>query len=145
MPHELIELNVRRPVIRILLILLLMIAGAWSYFAVRWYLGNTLAEYFNPAENNLNIAHMAASLAPDDPLTHWRVGQVAQKVLPLDRQTQAIAEYEKAVSLSPQDYRFWMSLGTAHSRAGDPAKAELALKRAVELAPAYAYSRRKAE
>lgn len=141
MPQELIELNVRRPVIRVFLILLLLIAGVWSYFAVRWYLGNTLAEYFNPAENNLNIAHMATSLAPDDPLTHWRVGQVAQKVLPLDQQAQAIAEYEKAVSLSPQDYRFWMSLGTAHGRAGDITKAELALKRAVELAPAYAYPR----
>src|SRR5215208_1138819 len=141
MPHELIQVNVRPPLIRILLILLLLVAGAWSYFVVRWYLGNTLAEYFNPAENNLNVAHMAASLAPDDPLTHWRVGQVSQKMLPLDQQVQAIAEYEKAVSLSPYDYRFWVSLGTAHGRAGDTAKAEQALRRAVELAPAYSYPR----
>jgi tetratricopeptide (TPR) repeat protein len=62
-------------------------------------------------------------------------------MLPLDQQGQAIAEYEKAVSLSPYDYRFWMSLGTAHGRAGDTAKAELALRRAVELAPAYSYPR----
>jgi len=141
MPHELIQVNVRNPLIRILLILLLLVAGVWCYFVVRWYLGNTLAEYFNPAENNLNVAHMAASLAPDDPLTHWRVGQVSQKMLPLDQQAHAIAEYEKAVSLSPYDYRFWMSLGTAHERVGDTAKAELALRRAVELAPAYAYPR----
>ena len=102
-------------------------------------IGNTLAEYFNPTENNLDIAQMAVSMAPDDPLTHWRIAQVSQKVLPLDQQAQAIAEYEKAVSLSPNDYRFWMSLGTAYEQAGDPAKAEHALRRAVALAPSYAY------
>jgi len=41
--------------------------------------------------------------------------------------------------LSPYDYRFWMSLGTAHEQSGDPVKAELALKQAVALAPSYAY------
>jgi tetratricopeptide repeat protein len=43
------------------------------------------------------------------------------------------------VSLSPYDYRYWMTLGTAQEQAGDPAKAEQALKRAIALAPAYAY------
>jgi hypothetical protein len=141
MPQELIHINVRKLPIRILLIVMLIGAGVWSYFAVRWYLGNTLAEYFNTAENNLHVANMAASMAPNDPLTHWRIAQVSQKVLRLDQQAQAIAEYERAVSLSPNDYRFWMSLGTACEQAGDAVKAELALKRAVALAPSYAYPR----
>jgi tetratricopeptide (TPR) repeat protein len=136
---EIVQISVRKAPVKILLILLLLAAGVWSYFVVRWYLGNTLAEYFNPAENNLNIAEMAASMAPADPLTHWRIAQVSQKVLPLDQQAQSIAEYEKAVSLSPQDYRFWMSLGRAYEQAGETAKAEQALRRAVALAPAYAY------
>lgn len=139
MPQELIQISVRKPPIKILLVLLLIVAGVWSYFVVRWYLGNTLAEYFNTAENNLDVARMAVSMAPDDPLTHWRIAQVSQKVLPLDQQAQAIAAYEKAVSLSPYDYRFWMSLGTAYERAGEAGKAELALRRAVALAPSYAY------
>jgi len=139
MPQEVLHVRIRNPLIKILLILLLIAAGVWSYFALRWYIGNTLAEYFNPAETGLNVAQMAASLAPNDPLTHWRMAAVTQKTLPLDQQAQAIAEYEKAVSLSPNDYRFWMSLGTAHEQAGDLAKAELALRRAVALAPAYAY------
>ena len=139
MPQEVTHVSVRNPLIKILLILLLIAAGIGSYFVVRWYIGNTLAEYFNPAENNLDIARMAASMAPNDPLTHWRIAQVSLKTLPLDQQAQAIAEYEKAVSLSPNDYRFWMSLGTAHEQAGDPAKAELALRHAVALAPAYSY------
>jgi len=139
MPRELIQLNVRNPVLKILLLLLLLVAGAWSYFVVRWYVGNTVAEYFNPAEGNVDLARRAASLAPNDPLTHWRIAQVSQKTLPLDQQEQAIVEYEKTVSLSPYDYRFWMTLGTAYEQAGDPAKGEQALKRAVALAPAYAY------
>ena len=139
MPQDVIHISVRHPLLKALLILLLGAAGVWSYFAVRWYIGNTLAEYSNPADNTLRVPEMAASMAPNDPLTHWRIGQVSQKILPLDQQGPAVAEYEKAVSLSPYDYRFWMSLGTAQEQAGDPTKAEQALKRAVALAPAYSF------
>jgi hypothetical protein len=139
MPQELIQLDTRRIFIRLLLLVLLIAAAVWSYFVVRWYAGNTMAEYFDPSENNLRVAQMAASMAPGDPLTHWRLAQVTQKGLPLDQQIHALGEYEKAVSLSPNDYRFWMALGTASEQAGDQVKAEQALKRAVELAPAYAY------
>ena len=139
MPQEVIHISVRKLPLKILLILLLLAAGAGSYFVVRWYLGNTLAEYFDPGQGTLDAAHLAASLAPDDPLAHWRIAQVSQKTLPLDQQAAAVAEYEKAVSLSPNDYRFWMTLGTAQEQAGNAAQAEMALKRAVALAPAYSY------
>ena len=139
MPSELIQVNVRYIPVRIVLILLLIVAGAGSYFAVRWYLGNTLAEYFNPAQNNLEVARMAVEMSPADPLTHWRIAQVTQRIMPLDQQAQTIAEFEKAVSLSPNDYRFWMSLGRAYEQSGDAAKAENALRRAVALAPSYSY------
>ena len=141
MPQEVVHISVRKIPVRIILILLLLAAGTWSYYVVRWYLGNTLAEYFDPNEGTLNAAQMAARMAPDDPLTHWRIAQVSQKTLPLDQQAAAIPEYEKAVSLSPNDYRFWMTLGTAQEQVGNSAQAELALKRAVALAPAYAYPR----
>ncbi len=141
MPQELVQVNVRNPLVRVVLILLLLVAGVWSYFAVRWYVGNTLAENFNPEGSNLRVAEMGVSLAPDDPLTHWRIAQVNQKILPLDQQGQTIAEYERAVKLSPNDYRFWMALGTAYEQTGDRVKGEQALKRAVALAPAYAYPR----
>lgn len=139
MPGEVIHVSVRHPLLKIPLILLLVAAAVWSYYVVRWYVGNTLAEYSNPADNSLNVPQMAAAMAPRDPLPHWRIAQISQKLLPLDQQGPAIVEYEKAVSLSPYDYRFWMSLGTAQEQAGDPAKAEQALKRAVALAPAYSY------
>ncbi|HEU5132547.1 MAG TPA: tetratricopeptide repeat protein [Pyrinomonadaceae bacterium] len=139
MPQEVAHISVRKLPVKIILLVLVIAAGAWSYYVVRWYLGNTLAEYFDPNEGTLAAANWAASMAPNDPLTHWRIAQVSQKTLPLDQQVAAIAEYEKAVSLSPNDYRFWMTLGTAQEQVGNPAQAELALRRAVALAPAYAY------
>jgi len=141
MPQELVQVNVKKPLVRVVLIVLLLVAGVWSYYAVRWYVGNTLAENFNPQGNNMRVAEMAVELAPSDPLTHWRIAQVTQKILPLDQQAQTIAQYEHAVKLSPNDYRFWMALGTAHEQAGDSVKGEQALKRAVALAPSYAYPR----
>src|SRR5215467_7386728 len=101
MPQEVIHLNVRHPLLKIVLILLLLAAGVWSYFAIRWYLGNTLAEYSNPNSNNIDVPQLAASMAPHDPLPHWRIGQVSQKTLPLDHLGPAVAEYERAVGLSP--------------------------------------------
>ena len=139
MPHELIQVRVRNPLIKILLLLLLIFAGVWSYFAVSWYIGNTFAEYSDPSATTVDIARRAVGMAPNDPLTHWRMAQIAEKTLPLDQQVAAIAEYEKATSLSPNDYRFWMSLARAYEQVGEANKAEQALKRAVALAPAYAY------
>ena len=141
MPQELVQVNVRNPVVRVVLIVLLLAAAVWSYFAVRWYIGNTMAEYFNAAQPSLDVAETAVGLAPNDPLTHWRIAQVSQKLMPLDQLPKAIGEYEKAVSLSPNDYRFWMALGTAHEQAGDSEKGEQALRRAVALAPSYSYPR----
>ena len=112
-----------------------------SWFVVRWYLGNTIAEYFHPEDHRLEIAQMAVGLAPSDPLPHWRLGNLAQTELPPDQITLVITEYEKAVSLSPNDYRLWMDFGSALEQAGDFDKAEKALREAVKLAPSYAYPR----
>src|ERR1044072_2919619 len=103
MPQDVIQLNTRNLFIKLLLIALLIAAAVWSYYVLRWYAGNTMADYFDPSANNLRVAQMAESLAPHDPLTHWRLAQVTQKSLPLDQQIQSISEYEKAVSLSPND------------------------------------------
>src|SRR5918996_4800327 len=100
MPQELVHVSMRRLPVRLLMLVLLFVAGLGSYFAVRWYVGNTMAEYFNTTQNDMNVARMAASFAPDDPLPHWRIAQVSQRILPLDQQHHAIASYEKAVSLS---------------------------------------------
>lgn len=139
MPQELIQVDARKISTRVVLVLFLLVAGLWSYYAFRWYLGNTLAEFFNTGDNNLDIAQVAETLAPKDPLTHWRLGQVSLKKLPLDQMGTGISELEQAVSLSPNDYRFWMTLGTVREQANESAKAEEALHQAIKLAPSYAY------
>ena len=62
MPQDLIQLNTRSIVVKLLLLALLLAAGTWSYFVVRWYIGNTLAEYFNPEEDSIQTALRAVSL-----------------------------------------------------------------------------------
>src|SRR5678816_3721781 len=90
MPQELIQVRVQNPLIKILLLLLLIVAGVWSYFAVSWYIGNTFAEYSDPNATTVDIARRAVGMAPNDPMTHWRMAQVAEKTLTLDKQGAAI-------------------------------------------------------
>src|SRR5262245_15357275 len=116
MPHDLIELNTNKAIVRVVMMAALIGAGIWSFHAGRWYLGNPLDEYFNTNEQSMDVARMAESLAPSDPLTHWRTAEVSQKTLPLDKRAQAIPEFEKAVALAPNDYRFWLSLGIAYEQ-----------------------------
>ena len=139
MADQLMHFDARKPFTRLTMILALALTVIGSWFVVRWYMGNTFAEFLNPEENGLEMARWAVTWAPNDPLAHWRLGEVVQKELPPDQLGQVVNEYEKAVSLSPNDYRFWMALGTALEQLGESARAEKALRKAVELAPSYSY------
>ena len=124
----------------LLLPALLAILGSW--FAVRWYVGNTIAEYApDVTEGGIDLARMAVRWAPGDPLTHWRLGTLEEKVFSAQNMTAAVSEYQEAVRLSPNDYRFWTELGRALEASGDRDSSEKALRRAVELAPAYSQPR----
>lgn len=138
MPDQLMQFKASAP-LKTITTLTVVLALFASWFVVRWYLGNTIAEYFQPEEHRLETAQMAVGLAPNDPLPHWRLGNLAQKELPPDQISLVITEYEKAVSLSPNDYRLWMDLGEALEQAGEFEKAEEALRAALKLAPSYAY------
>jgi tetratricopeptide (TPR) repeat protein len=140
MPDQLMQLKARAP-LKVIMLIAVLLALFASWFVLRWYLGNTIAEYFSPETRRLETAQMAATWAPKDPLPHWRLGNIIQTEMPPDQIAQSVAEYEQAVSLSPNDYRFWMSLGGAQEQAGDFANAEKSLREAVKLAPAYAFPR----
>jgi tetratricopeptide (TPR) repeat protein len=140
MPDQLVQLKASAP-LKAIMTLTVLLALFASWFVVRWYLGNTIAEYFHPEDHRLETAQMAIGLAPNDPLPHWRLGNLAQKELPPDQISLVVSEYEKAVSLSPNDYRLWMDYGTSLEQAGEFEKAEKALREAVKLAPSYAYPR----
>ncbi len=138
---ELIQIDATRPIARAVTIGAIILSLLASWFVGRWYLGNTLAEYLDPDEHELSMARTAVSLAPNDPLTHWRLGIMTEKRLTPDQMQHAVSEYEKAVALSPNDYRFWSQLGMGLEQLGDDARAEKALRTATDLAPSYAYPR----
>jgi hypothetical protein len=138
---EVAHIDSTKPLVRAFMVLGVGLFLFASFFVTRWYLGNTLAEYQNSEEDGLEGVKRAVSWAPSDPLTHWRLGAIVQRQLPPDQLQQVVDEYEKATSLSPNDYRFWMALGTALEQLGEVDRGEKALRRATELAPSYAYPR----
>ena len=132
-------ISVRPPMMRVLLVIPVALALLFSWYAVRWYVGDFVAE-FAPRmdEGQIETAQAAMRLAPDDPWTHWVVaGLEKRSLLPGDLED-AARHYEEAVRLSPNDYRFWLDLGRTREELGDRAGGEKALRRAVELAPFYA-------
>jgi tetratricopeptide (TPR) repeat protein len=138
---ELIQIDTTRNVSRLGMILAFVLALAGSWFVIRAYIGSTMAEYLSSEEAGLAMPRRAVAFAPRDPHAHWRLAAIMERRLPADQLPQALAEFEKAASLSPNDYRFWMDFGTALEQAGEVERAEKALRRSVELAPAYAYPR----
>lgn len=132
-------IEVRGTLSRLLLLLPVALALVCSWYAMRWCIGNTVAEYApNVEEGALQTAEAAISLAPRDPLAHWTMASLERRSLDPELLPDVMRQYEEAVSLSPNDYRLWMDLGVAREQAGDAAGGEKALRRAVELAPSYA-------
>ncbi|CAN5640668.1 hypothetical protein BH24ACI2_BH24ACI2_02570 [soil metagenome] len=104
------------------------------FFAFKWYIGNSITMQVTDKE----VAKFAVGLAPDDPQTHYALAVLNNKIFLPEELQNSLAEYEKAAALAPNDYRFWVALGKARERSGDAAGAELALRKALELAPNYA-------
>jgi tetratricopeptide (TPR) repeat protein len=139
-PDQLKLIVVRKPLLRVLLVVPVALALLFSWYATRWYIGDFVAEFApNMDEGQLDAALEAMRIAPDDPWTHWTVAGLEKRSLLPGEMEDAVRHYEEAVSLSPNDYRFWMDLGRAREQLGDRTGGENALRRAVELAPAYAY------
>ena len=115
---------------------LLIILIGW--FCLRWQVGATVAEVATSGETpNLELARVAARWAPDDPFVHFRLGATTRREFTETNLQETVREFEAAVRLSPNDFRYWEELGRALEMAGDRAGAEKALRRAIFLAPNY--------
>lgn len=119
---------------RALLIAACLLFLTLSFFFVKWCVGDVIAARVSTEE----IAELGVDLAPNDPQTHYALAVVSGKNYSPADLAQSLAEYERAVALSPHDYRLWLAYGKARERGGDAAGAEFALKKALELAPNYA-------
>ncbi len=137
-----ITIDLRAPARRALVILAALLAVLSVWFVGRWYVGDTIAEYApdNP-DGATELARMGTRWAPDDAFAHWTLGALEEKEFSASNLADAVRQYQIAVTLSPNDYRYWMELGRGLEAAGDSAGGERALGRAVELAPAYSLPR----
>ena len=79
MPEQLMQFKATTP-LKVAMTLVVAFSLLASWFVVRWYIGNTMAEYYQPDDTRLDTARMAVGLAPNDPLPHWRLGNVAQNI-----------------------------------------------------------------
>jgi tetratricopeptide (TPR) repeat protein len=138
---ELVQINATKTVSRLLMLLSLVLAVIGSTYAIRAYIGSTMAEYLSPEQAGLVMPKRAVAWAPRDPYTHWKLAAIMERKLPADQLPLALAEFERAASLSPNDYRFWMDFGVALEHSGEVERGEKALRRSVELAPSYTYPR----
>ena len=84
-----------------------------------------------------DVVRFLTDLAPDDPQTHYSAAVILEKSFEEADVRDSLHEFEVATGLAPENYLFWLDLGRARERSGDPAGAENALRRALELAPNY--------
>jgi tetratricopeptide (TPR) repeat protein len=119
-----------------------MLAATWGWFAARWYLANVVSEVVTTSDTpNVDLARMATRWGPADPFTHWSLGAVSRTEFTATNIQETVREFEFAVGLSPNDFRYWDELGRALEVSGDSGAAEKALRRSVDLAPNYYYPR----
>jgi len=104
------------------------------FFAVKWYLANSISARAEQRE----LAELAADLAPSDPQSYYALAVLDEKSFLPEDVPKSLREFEQAVALSPNDYRLWFALGRARERSGDAEGAESAMRQALALAPHYA-------
>ncbi len=104
-----------------------------------WHAGDagfaSLLSSYAARANRITPANAAVSFAPADPEAHYLRGAVLEAN---DNLSEAIAEYDEAASLRPDDYVLWLSLARARELDGDKPGAVAAARQAVPLARYYA-------
>lgn len=127
------KINTNTIVAKALIIAGCVLALVAAFFAMRFSFANAFALYARQKE----VAELAVGMSPNDSLTHYAAASLYEKSFLPDDIPMAISEYEKAVSLSPYDYRLWLALAKVRERNGDAKGAEKALRKSIELAPNY--------
>ncbi len=111
---------------------------AFGWLAIRWQVGNMLAELTSPFDAGAaNIARTALNLAPRDPAAMWLFVNTNNS----GDNSKTEINLGDVVRLSPSDFRWWIEYGRGREQSGDAPGAEKALQKAVELAPNYTFPR----
>ncbi len=118
---------------RALLIVALAVCLPAVFFFAEWCFANAIAK----RAPSMEVAELSVSMAPSDPQTHYTLAVLSEKTFVPADSAKSLAEFERAVALSPSDFRLWLAYGKALERNGNAAGAELALRKASEFAPSY--------
>ena len=140
MKERLIILESKTAKARLLLIGAILVAVLFAWFSIRWQLGSMMAELTPPSRPNADqVSRLVQNLAPGDPQGVWLAASVEKENFSPESVDRSMKMFEDLVRLSPNDFRYWIELGRAYEQAEVPDKAELAFRRAVELAPSYTF------
>lgn len=140
MSDETVSINLKKIGTRLLLLPLAILVVLFGWYAVRIQLGSMLGELtvstdFGAEEKS----KIAAQLAPTDPSSKWLAASIEKDKFSLDSAENSVKMFEDVIRLSPYDFRWWLELGRTYEQADRLAQAEVAFKRAIELAPHYTY------
>ena len=134
--NDLLAINSRNTAARIGIGVFVVIALLIGWFAVRWQIGILLSDLTPPTDPNAGeVGLVAKKLAPADP------GPILLSAAAENDPQKAIALFEDAIRLAPNDFRTRIELGRAYEQDDQIERAEVEFKRAVELAPNYAAPR----
>ena len=132
--------DARQASARVAIGVVVLLALAFGWFAVRWQLGNMLADLTQPSEPSAKeVAALALRLSPGDPMVNWFVAGTRKNIFTPEGVSATANAYETVARLSPNDYRWWVELGRAREQTEEIEAAEKAYRRAVEIAPNYVY------
>ncbi|MEP7338150.1 MAG: hypothetical protein ABI977_10435 [Acidobacteriota bacterium] len=116
-----------------LLIAVLALAALAGNFIIKNFLAVSLIAYGRQDESS----DVAVGYAPANAeVLAARARHLLYRADP-PRTEEAIADLQKATTVSPHDYRYWLELGKAYDSASQSQQAETSMLRAVELAPRY--------
>lgn len=140
--NQIVILDSRSLPVRIGLAAGIILIFIFGWFAVRWQLGNMMADLTASTDPNAReIAALAVALAPGDPLTNWLAAGTKKDFFTAQVISEKTKNYENAPRLAPYDYRWWVELGRAREQAEEFDLAEKSYLRAIEIAPNYVYPR----
>lgn len=142
MSQPLIIKNAKTLVGRLMIGGFVVIALVFGFFAIKWQLGNVIAELTSPTQPNAGqIASVAHSLAPADPMPLWLMASKAKEDFSTEGTQRTVEVFEAVARRSPEDFRWWIELGRAYEQAEQLEKAEAAFNRSIKVAPEYTYPR----
>lgn len=134
--NDLLAINSRNTAARVGIGVFVVVALLIGWFAVRWQIGILLSDLTPPTDPNAGeVGLVATKLAPADP------GPILLSAAAENDPQKAIALFEDAIRLAPNDFRTRIELGRAYEQDDQIERAEAEFKRAVELAPNYAAPR----